>query len=76
MEISASMVKELRDITGAGMIDCKRALTLLDGDILAAKHWLRLKGTAVFRGHHFNYEVAAKEEADRERLKLSKQNTD
>lgn len=42
--ISASMVKELRDKTGAGMMDCKNALSETDGDIEAAVDWLRKKG--------------------------------
>ena len=43
--ITAQMVKYLRDITGAGMMDCKRALVACDEDMLVAKHWLRIKGT-------------------------------
>lgn len=42
--ITASLVKELRDMTGAGMMDCKSALTETDGDIEAAVDWLRKKG--------------------------------
>ncbi|HHU23665.1 MAG: translation elongation factor Ts [Bacilli bacterium] len=42
--ISASLVKELRDKTGAGMMDCKRALTETNGDIDKAIDWLREKG--------------------------------
>jgi elongation factor Ts len=42
--ISASMVKELRDKTGAGMMDCKAALTESAGDLEAAVDWLRKKG--------------------------------
>jgi elongation factor Ts len=44
--ISASLVKELRDKTGAGMMDCKTALTEVKGDIEAAVDWLRKKGLA------------------------------
>jgi len=44
MTISASLVKELRDKTGAGMMDCKTALTEAKGDIEAAVDWLRKKG--------------------------------
>ncbi len=44
MAISASQVKELRELTGAGMMDCKSALTATDGDIEAAIDWLRSKG--------------------------------
>jgi elongation factor Ts len=44
MTISASLVKELRDKTGAGMMDCKAALTETKGDIEAAVDWLRKKG--------------------------------
>jgi elongation factor Ts len=42
--ISASLVKELRDKTGAGMMDCKTALTETKGDIEGAVDWLRKKG--------------------------------
>jgi elongation factor Ts len=42
--ISAQMVKELRESTGAGMMDCKAALTETNGDITAAQDWLRKKG--------------------------------
>jgi len=44
--ITASMVKELRDKTGAGMMDCKAALGESDGDLEAAVDWLRKKGLA------------------------------
>ena len=46
MAISAAMVKELRDTTGAGMMDAKKALTETDGDMEAAVDWLRTKGLA------------------------------
>ena len=42
--ISAAMVKELREKTGAGMMDCKAALKENDGDMEAAVDWLRAKG--------------------------------
>ena len=42
--ITAAMVKELRDTTGAGMMDCKQALSETDGDLEAAVDWLRKKG--------------------------------
>ncbi|MBT4711599.1 MAG: elongation factor Ts [Alphaproteobacteria bacterium] len=45
-EITAALVKELRERTGAGMMDCKRALAETDGDIEAAADWLRTKGLA------------------------------
>lgn len=45
-EISASAVKELRERTGAGMMDCKKALTENQGDMEAAVDWLRTKGLA------------------------------
>jgi elongation factor Ts len=45
-EITASMVKDLREKTGAGMMDCKKALTQTDGDLEAAVNWLREKGLA------------------------------
>ena len=44
--ITAAMVKELRTSTGAGMMDCKTALTENDGDMEAAIDWLRTKGLA------------------------------
>ena len=44
--ITAALVKELRDKTGAGMMDCKAALNEVDGDIEAAVDWLRKKGLA------------------------------
>ncbi len=47
MEISATTVKQLRDTTGAGMMDCKRALAETNGDMEAAKDWLRKKGQAI-----------------------------
>lgn len=43
-DISASMVKELREKTGAGMMDCKKALTESGGDFVKAEEWLRKKG--------------------------------
>src|SRR3954447_12296151 len=42
--VTANMVKDLRDKTGAGMMDCKAALSETDGDIEAATDWLRKKG--------------------------------
>ncbi|QSO54984.1 translation elongation factor Ts [Alicyclobacillus curvatus] len=46
MEISAALVKELREKTGAGMMDCKRALTEANGDVERASELLREKGLA------------------------------
>jgi elongation factor Ts len=46
MSISATMVKELREASGAGMMDAKRALTETGGDMEAAIDWLRTKGLA------------------------------
>jgi elongation factor Ts len=46
MAITAQLVKELRDKTGAGMMDAKKALTETDGDMEAAVDWLRAKGLA------------------------------
>ncbi|MFB6277435.1 MAG: translation elongation factor Ts [Halothece sp.] len=43
-EISAQLVKDLRQKTGAGMMDCKKALSESDGDITKAMEWLRQKG--------------------------------
>ncbi|MBN2848760.1 MAG: elongation factor Ts [Coriobacteriia bacterium] len=46
MEITAAMVKELRESTGAGMMDCKKALAEAEGDMAAAVDVLRTKGLA------------------------------
>src|SRR5579883_567949 len=45
-EITAALVKELREKTGAGMMDCKRALGETGGDLEGAVDWLRKKGLA------------------------------
>ena len=45
-EITAALVKELRETSGAGMMDCKKALAETDGNIEAAQDWLRTKGLA------------------------------
>ena len=45
-EITASLVKELRERTGAGMMECKKALTENNGDVQAAADWLRKTGLA------------------------------
>ncbi|HTU53949.1 MAG TPA: translation elongation factor Ts [Acetobacteraceae bacterium] len=45
-EITASLVKDLREKTGAGMMDCKRALSETGGDLESATDWLRKKGLA------------------------------
>ena len=44
--ISAKLVKELREKTGAGMMDCKKALVESKGDMTKAMEWLRKKGIA------------------------------
>ena len=46
MAITAQMVKELREMTGAGMMDCKKALVEVAGDVEKAVDWLRQKGMA------------------------------
>ena len=46
MAVTAQMVKELRESTGAGMMDAKAALTETDGDMDRAVDWLRTKGLA------------------------------
>ncbi|MEN0001569.1 MAG: translation elongation factor Ts [Pseudomonadota bacterium] len=46
MSISAALVKQLREATGAGMMDCKKALQETNGDVEAAIDWLRSKGIA------------------------------
>ena len=45
-QITAALVKDLREKTGAGMMDCKKALTETDGDLEGAVDWLRKKGLA------------------------------
>jgi len=45
-QITAALVKELREITGAGMMDCKKALAETEADVEAAVDWLRTKGLA------------------------------
>ncbi|KZR64054.1 translation elongation factor Ts [Prochlorococcus sp. MIT 1306] len=45
-DVSAKLVKDLRDKTGAGMMDCKKALAESDGDMIKASEWLRKKGIA------------------------------
>ena len=45
-EITAALVKELRDVTGAGMMDCKRALNENNADIESSIDWLRSQGLA------------------------------
>jgi elongation factor Ts len=45
-EITAALVKELREISGAGMMDCKKALVETSGDLQEASDWLRKKGLA------------------------------
>ena len=45
-EITAAMVKDLREKTGVGMMDCKAALAATNGDMEAAIDWLRAKGLA------------------------------
>ncbi len=44
--VSAKLVKDLRDKTGAGMMDCKKALAETEGDVIKAIEWLRQKGIA------------------------------
>ncbi len=46
MSVTAALVKELREKSGAGMMDCKKALSETDGDMEAAIDWLRTKGLA------------------------------
>ena len=46
MAITAGMVKELREMTGAGMMDCKKALTATEGNMEAAVDWLREKAVS------------------------------
>ena len=45
-DVSAKLVKDLRDKTGAGMMDCKKALAETDRDMIKASEWLRQKGIA------------------------------
>src|SRR5512147_935865 len=46
MEISAAMIKQLREVTGAGVLDCRKALEATEGDMEKAKAWLKDKGLA------------------------------
>src|SRR6188472_3375608 len=46
MAVTAQQVKELRDATGVGMMDCKKALAETNGDMEAAIDWLRTRGLA------------------------------
>ena len=46
MAVTAQQVKELRELTDCGIMDCKKALIECDGDIEKAKAWLREKGIA------------------------------
>src|SRR5687768_3033357 len=46
MQITAAMVKELRELTGAGMMECKKALTEAGGNTEAAIEWMRKNGMA------------------------------
>ena len=46
MAITAAMVKELRELSGAGMMDCKKALNETNGDMEAAMEFLRKNGQA------------------------------
>ena len=50
MQIDPKQVKELRELTGAGVMDCKRALEATGGDLKAAQAWLREKGMASAAG--------------------------
>ena len=55
MAITAAMVKELREMTGVGMLDCKKALAETDGDMDKAVEYLREKGLAASQkkaGHY------------------------
>jgi elongation factor Ts len=49
-EVTAAMVKELREKTSAGMMDCKKALTEVGGDMAKAEEWLRKKGLSKAAG--------------------------
>jgi hypothetical protein len=53
MAFTAADVKNLREMTGAGMMDCKKALTAADGDTEKAVEWLREKGHRRFRQEGF-----------------------
>ena len=52
MAITAAMVKELREMTGAGMMDCKKALTETNGDMDAAVDVLKKSGAAKMEMKH------------------------
>lgn len=55
MAITAAMVKELRETTGAGMMDCKKALTACDGDMEKAIDFLREKGLSTAKKKSWPY---------------------
>lgn len=67
--ITAKMVKDLRDRTGAGMMDCKKALQECEEDLDIAYYWLKIKGT-YSRGNTQDL-IDAKEYAHRDKLKRS-----
>ena len=52
MAVTAKMVKELREMTGAGMMDCKKALTETNGDMDAAEMCIRDRCSSWFRSRH------------------------
>ena len=64
--ITAALVKVLRDKTGVGMMDCKQALTETNGDVEAAIDWLRKKGLS---------KAAKKSDRKSTRLNSSHRNT-
>ena len=60
MAVTAALVKELRDKTGAGMMDCKKALSETDGNLEEAVDWLRTKGLAAWNiWNDFRFNPAA-----------------
>jgi small subunit ribosomal protein S2 len=70
--ITASMVKDLRETTGAGMMDCKAALTETGGDVQAAVDWLRKKGLSKAAKKAGRYTKKERLTLTREKDKLEK----
>ena len=73
MEITASLVKELRERTGAGMMDCKKALAENNGEMEASIDWLRAKGLAAAAkkaGRQAAESILEAQEARQEALEL------
>ena len=71
MAITAAQVKQLRDVTGAGMMDCKKALTECNGDMDAAVEFLRKMGQA--KAEKKANRIAAEVSASSHRMAIQRQ---